>query len=138
MPVAVLLSVSGHDYIPDKFNLNFKREISIPGYPTSEPGWGSLTFTLAAESERDSDTFFAAWMAAPYQVYTVEVSFTNTLDNQTFLKIKMENTVCVKYEIDSTGYPSLESPAEQNGNVIVTITSPTVTVGQATIGVKPA
>lgn len=138
MPVAVSISVSGHDIIPDKFDLKFKRETSIAGYPTTEPSWGRLTFSLGVEMESDSDTFWAGWMAAPYQTYTVDIAFLNTLTNQTFLNVKMENAVCTAYGIDSTGYPSLENPGESNGAFSVTIASPTVTVGQATIGVKPA
>lgn len=138
MPVAVTISVSGHDIVPDTFKLNFNRQTAIAGYPTTEPSWGSLSFSLGVEMESDSDTFWAAWMSAPYQTYTVDVAFHNTLSNQTFLNIKMENAVCIAYGIDSTGYPSLENPAETNGSFRVTIAAPTVKVGQATIGVKPA
>lgn len=138
MAVAVTISVSGHDIVPDKFNINFKRETSIAGYPTTEPGWGSLTFSLGVEMESDSDTFWASWMGAPFQVYTVDIAFHNTLTNQTFLNLKMENAMCIAYGIDSTGYPSLENPAETNGSFKVTIVAPTVKVGQATIGVKAA
>jgi hypothetical protein len=87
MPAISAITISGHDYIPENFNLNFKRQVSVQGIPTSEPSWGTLTFSVVLEMESDSDTFLAAWMAAPYQMY---------------------------------------------------IASPTVTVGQATIGVKPA
>jgi hypothetical protein len=138
MPAISAISVSGHDYIPENFKLNFKRQVSVQGIPTSDPGWGTLTFSVVMEMESDSDTFLAAWMAAPYQTYTVDIICHNTLSNQTFLNIKMENALCIDYSIDATGSPSDEKPADSNGKVFVTIASPTVTVGQATIGVKAA
>jgi hypothetical protein len=138
MPAIISISINGHDYIPEKFNLSFKRQLAVQGFPTTEPSWGSLTFSIMLELESDSDTFLASWLAAPYQTYTVDIICHNQMTNQTFLNIKMENTLCVDYAIDSTGSPSLENPAETNGLLIVTIASPRVTVGQATIGVPAA
>ena len=138
MPAITAITISGHDYIPDDFNLNFKRQVSVQGIPTSEPGWGTLTFSIMMEMERDSDTFLASWMSAPYQAYTVEIICHNTLSNQTFLSIKMENALCIDYALAGLGSPTLEKPADTNAKVYVTISSPKVTVGQATIGIKSA
>lgn len=138
MPVIITIDISGHGYIPEKFSMNFKRQLSVQGIPTSESSWGTLTFSLILEMERDSDTFLASWMSAPYQTYTVDIACLNTLSNQTFLNIKMENTMCVNYSIDSTGSPAMDNPVENNGLVNITLSSPRVTVGQAVIGVPVA
>jgi hypothetical protein len=131
MPTIFMMTIDGHELIPDKLTLITSRETQ-PGALLS-PNMVTLSFQSFLEMESDSDTFFADWMAQPFLARTVEIGCLNSLTNQTYLNMKLENALCTGYTVDGTGTPSLEAPAEANASFFVTVVAPKVTIGQAPI-----
>jgi len=112
-------------------NMSLERT-SSGGIPTSGIQQGTIVFGMALEAETDSDTFFATWLADKTKTHTVDINCRHLFDGNKFLTMKLEQASCIGYTVSYTFEDGLDSQPE-NTQVLVTVASPKITIGQAPI-----